>query len=84
MKKSIVLVAILGFSSLAMADVYQKCVVCHGKTGERAALGYPGCGRDPGGPYLSAAHNGLTQRSRIYDRAFGATRDNGVVWIRTD
>lgn len=39
MKKSIVLVAILGLSSLAMADVYQKCVICHGKTGERAALG---------------------------------------------
>jgi cytochrome c len=39
MKKSIVLLAILGFSSLAMADVYQKCVVCHGKTGEKAALG---------------------------------------------
>lgn len=39
MKKSIVLVAILSLSSLAMADVYQKCVVCHGKTGEKAALG---------------------------------------------
>jgi len=39
MKKSIVLVAILGLSSLAMADVYQKCVICHGKTGEKAALG---------------------------------------------
>ena len=39
MKKSIVLVAILGLSSLAMADVYQKCVICHGKAGEKAALG---------------------------------------------
>lgn len=39
MKKSIVLVAILGLSSLAMADVYQKCVICHGKIGEKAALG---------------------------------------------
>jgi len=39
MKKSIVLLAILGFGSLAMADVYQACVICHGKTGEKAALG---------------------------------------------
>jgi len=39
MKKSIILLAILGLSSLAMADAYQKCVICHGKTGEKAALG---------------------------------------------
>ncbi|MCK9491714.1 MAG: cytochrome C [Sulfurimonas sp.] len=38
MKKSIVLVAILGLGSFAMADVYQKCVICHGKDGEKAAL----------------------------------------------
>ena len=39
MKKSIILLAILGLSSLAMADAYTKCVVCHGATGEKAALG---------------------------------------------
>lgn len=39
MKKSFILVSLLVLGSSLMADAYQKCVVCHGKTGERAALG---------------------------------------------
>lgn len=39
MKKSFILVSLLVLGSSLMADSYQKCVVCHGKTGERAALG---------------------------------------------
>lgn len=39
MKKVVVLAGVLVTSSLLMADAYQKCVVCHGKSGERAALG---------------------------------------------
>lgn len=39
MKKAIVLAGLLVCSSTLMADAYQKCVVCHGKSGERAALG---------------------------------------------
>ncbi|MBU0720489.1 cytochrome C [bacterium] len=38
MKKVIVLCAILGLSSLAMADAYQKCAGCHGANGEKSAL----------------------------------------------
>jgi len=39
MKKVVVLLAVLGLSSLAMADAYQKCAACHGATGEKKALG---------------------------------------------
>ena len=39
MKKVIVLLAVLGLSSLAMADAYKKCAGCHGATGEKVALG---------------------------------------------
>ena len=39
MKKVIVFLAVLGLSSVAMADVYKKCAGCHGATGEKKALG---------------------------------------------
>jgi len=39
MKKVIVLLAVLGLSSVAMADAYKKCAGCHGANGEKAALG---------------------------------------------
>ena len=45
MKKSIlVFVALLGLGSVSAmadegADLYKKCAVCHGLTGEKAALG---------------------------------------------
>ncbi len=39
MKKIVVFLAILGLSSLAMADAYQKCAGCHGVNGEKKALG---------------------------------------------
>jgi cytochrome c553 len=38
MKKLIVLVAVLGFSSLLTADAYTKCAGCHGMNGEKTAL----------------------------------------------
>jgi len=39
MKKAIVLAALLGLSSVAMADAFQKCAGCHGANGEKKALG---------------------------------------------
>jgi cytochrome c553 len=42
MKKAIVVSLILGATSLLMADgaaLYQKCAVCHGKSGEKQAMG---------------------------------------------
>jgi cytochrome c len=39
MKVAIVLTGVLFFGSSLMADPYAKCIVCHGKTGEKAALG---------------------------------------------
>ena len=39
MKKAIVLVALLGLTSVAMADAFQKCAGCHGANGEKKALG---------------------------------------------
>ena len=39
MKKVIIFLAILGLSSVAMADAYKKCAGCHGATGEKVALG---------------------------------------------
>jgi cytochrome c len=39
MKKIIVLLAVLGLSSGAMADAYTKCAGCHGANGEKVALG---------------------------------------------
>ena len=39
MKNVIVFLAVLGLSSAAMADAYQKCAGCHGGAGEKAALG---------------------------------------------
>jgi cytochrome c553 len=39
MKKVLMFVSMLALSSTLGADVYEKCVVCHGKTGERVALG---------------------------------------------
>ena len=39
MKKVIVLLAVLGLSSVAMADAYKKCAGCHGASGEKKALG---------------------------------------------
>lgn len=39
MKKAIVLLAVLGLSSVAMADAFKKCTGCHGATGEKKALG---------------------------------------------
>ncbi|MEA1983165.1 MAG: cytochrome C [Campylobacterota bacterium] len=39
MKKEIILASLLLASSTLIADAYQTCVVCHGKNGERAALG---------------------------------------------
>lgn len=38
MKKVVVFLAILGLSSVAMADAYQKCAGCHGPSGEKKAL----------------------------------------------
>ncbi len=39
MKKVLVLLAVLGLSSAAMADAYTKCAGCHGANGEKKALG---------------------------------------------
>ncbi|WP_321778130.1 c-type cytochrome [Sulfurimonas sp.] len=39
MKKLSLLLMALSLSSVLMADAYKGCVVCHGKAGERAALG---------------------------------------------
>jgi cytochrome c len=39
MKVVTLLAGVLVLGSTVMADPYAKCVVCHGKTGERAALG---------------------------------------------
>jgi cytochrome c553 len=39
MKKEILFVGVLALSSSLMASAYDKCAVCHGKTGERVALG---------------------------------------------
>ncbi|MCX6076352.1 MAG: c-type cytochrome [Campylobacterales bacterium] len=39
MKKIVTLVAVLGLSTLAMADAFTKCAGCHGASGEKAALG---------------------------------------------
>jgi len=39
MKKVIVFLAVLGLSSVAMADAYKKCAGCHGGAGEKKALG---------------------------------------------
>jgi len=38
MKKVLVLLAVLGLSSVAMADAYKKCAGCHGANGEKSAL----------------------------------------------
>lgn len=38
MKKVLVLLAVLGLSSVAMADAYKKCAGCHGAKGEKSAL----------------------------------------------
>jgi len=38
MKKVLVLLAVLGLSSVAMADPYKKCASCHGAHGEKSAL----------------------------------------------
>jgi len=39
MKKVLVLLAVLGLSTAAMADAYAKCASCHGANGEKKALG---------------------------------------------
>ncbi|NCO02171.1 MAG: c-type cytochrome [Epsilonproteobacteria bacterium] len=39
MKRIVVLLAVLGLSTSAMADAYAKCVACHGAAGETTALG---------------------------------------------
>ncbi len=39
MRKIVTLVAVLGLSTLAMADAFTKCAGCHGAAGEKAALG---------------------------------------------
>ena len=39
MKKVIVFLAVLGLSSVAMADAYKKCAGCHGADGSKVALG---------------------------------------------
>lgn len=39
MKVAIIVTGVLFLGASLMADPYAKCVVCHGKTGERAALG---------------------------------------------
>lgn len=42
MKKVLTVLALLGSTSLLMADgaaLYQKCAVCHGKSGEKKAMG---------------------------------------------
>jgi len=39
MKLAILLTGVLFVGTSLMADPYAKCVVCHGKSGERAALG---------------------------------------------
>lgn len=39
MKKAIVLLALLGLTSVAMADAFAKCAGCHGANGEKKALG---------------------------------------------
>ena len=38
MKKVLVLLAVLGLSTAAMADAYAKCAGCHGANGEKSAL----------------------------------------------
>lgn len=39
MKKVLVLLAVIGLSTAAMADAYAKCAGCHGANGEKKALG---------------------------------------------
>ena len=39
MKKVIVLLAVLGLSTMSMADAFKKCAGCHGANGEKKALG---------------------------------------------
>jgi len=39
MKKTIAFLAIIGLSSVAMADAYKACASCHGANGEKKALG---------------------------------------------
>ena len=39
MKKIVVLFAVLGLSSVLMADAFAKCAGCHGAAGEKPALG---------------------------------------------
>ena len=39
MKKVIVLLAVLGLSTAAMAGAFSKCAGCHGPKGEKKALG---------------------------------------------
>ena len=38
MKKVLVLLAVIGLSTAAMADAYAKCAGCHGLNGEKSAL----------------------------------------------
>ena len=39
MKKVIVFLAVIGLSSVSMADAFKKCAGCHGAHGEKKALG---------------------------------------------
>jgi len=64
MKKSIlVFVALLGLSSVCVmadegADLYKKCVACHGAAGEKAALGKSKIIKDMGAAGIITALKG--------------------------
>jgi len=58
MKKAIVLVALLGLSSVAMADAFQKCAGCHGANGEKKALGKSKIIKDMSKADIAAALHG--------------------------
>jgi len=58
MKKVVVFLAVLGLSSVAMADAYSKCAGCHGQTGEKKALGKSKVIKDLTKAEISAALHG--------------------------
>ena len=39
MKKVFIFLAVVGLSSVSMADAFAKCAGCHGQAGEKKALG---------------------------------------------
>ena len=63
MKKVLVLLAVLGLSTAAMADAYAKCAGCHGANGEKKALGKSKVISDMSKADIVAALNGYKDGS---------------------